>query len=411
MNLRRRIVRESGHAASQAAPGRTRERPTVELPGDRALFDDFLSESTDDADTIDTPASPKPRRLSHGFKVLSDADAFLSEVAACESDRPASRDDIDAFPLDGGFLSEDKGLPALDAASEIDDVETPPEWWIGRRALPRAASLIALSAGFFVAVVLFTEALDRVNQVLFTTDGPSVAERRVEAGAPSDVVADLSPLVARPLTRLARFATPTPIVVAHRGADGQPIPADSIATSPLVHPEPPIAQPDDRLSEPPAQGSEAASRVEAPMLALEPVHVALVPPPPPPLVVARAVSDSAGPAPAPLAAPNETDKIGGVLTRYRGAFNALDSSAARGVWPTVDERALDRAFARLEQQEVAFDRCDIDVAGVHAAARCTGSARYVPKVGSRTPQTTTREWRFNLQKVDDRWVIEDVDAR
>lgn len=153
------------------------------------------------------------------------------------------------------------------------------------------------------------------------------------------------------------------------------------------------------------------SLAESQVLPLEPVQVNLAPPPPPPPVVARAASDSAGPAPTPLTASNETDKIGGVLSRYRGAFNALDSSAARGVWPSVDAHALDRAFARLQEQEVAFDRCNIDVEGIRAAARCTGSARYVPKVGSRTSQTTAREWRFNLQKVDDRWVIEEVDAR
>jgi hypothetical protein len=32
--------------------------------------------------------------------------------------------------------------------------------------------------------------------------------------------------------------------------------------------------------------------------------------------------------------------------RYRGAFNTLDSAAARGVWPTVDERALEAVDAR-----------------------------------------------------------------
>ena len=107
----------------------------------------------------------------------------------------------------------------------------------------------------------------------------------------------------------------------------------------------------------------------------------------------------------------EADQISGVLTLYRSAFNALDSAAARRVWPSVDERALDRAFAGLQQQDVAFENCQIDVAGVRAAARCNGVARYVPKVGSRNPQTLAREWKFALQKVDDRWVIDAVDAR
>ena len=46
-----------------------------------------------------------------------------------------------------------------------------------------------------------------------------------------------------------------------------------------------------------------------------------------------------------------------------------------------------------------------------AAAKCRGSARYVPKVGSRSPQTAARQWDFRLQKVDDRWIIEGVATR
>jgi len=326
--------------------------------------------------------------------------------------------------LDVGFLSEDEGVPAINLAPAIDQstevittaVRESGEGHaaamlrariISQHFLPTAVSLTALSISFFVAVMLVTHALDQMNEALFTTGEPSVAERSVTG----PMVADAVPLPARPTIESARFAPHVPAVAARFASDARELPPRPIAVPAVVDPGTLVVEVTDRPVALMAALPSMPSLAESQVLPLEPVQVNLAPPPPPPPVVARAVSDSAGPAPTPLAAANETDKIGGVLSRYRGAFNALDSSAARGVWPSVDARALDHAFARLQQQEVAFDRCDIDVEGVRAAARCTGSARYVPKVGSRTPQTAAREWRFNLQKVDDRWVIEDVDAR
>jgi hypothetical protein len=77
----------------------------------------------------------------------------------------------------------------------------------------------------------------------------------------------------------------------------------------------------------------------------------------------------------------------------------------------VDERNLNRAFERLEQQDVSFDGCQIDVHDARAVATCNGTARYVPRVGSRTPRVDRRQWRFNLVKVRDEWLIGAVEAR
>jgi hypothetical protein len=107
----------------------------------------------------------------------------------------------------------------------------------------------------------------------------------------------------------------------------------------------------------------------------------------------------------------DTRAIEGVLGRYRAAFSGLDASAARAVWPTVDSRALGRAFDGLEEQALAFEACEIAVSERQAVASCGGSARYVPKVGNRRPQTESRHWKFSLRKVDDQWLIEAVDAR
>jgi hypothetical protein len=107
----------------------------------------------------------------------------------------------------------------------------------------------------------------------------------------------------------------------------------------------------------------------------------------------------------------DTSAVQGALNRYRSAFNALDANAAMQVWPTVNEKTLTRAFERLQQQDVSFERCQIDVKGARAEAACTGTALYVPRVGSRSAQVDRRHWKFSLHKVSDDWVIEGVDAR
>jgi hypothetical protein len=107
----------------------------------------------------------------------------------------------------------------------------------------------------------------------------------------------------------------------------------------------------------------------------------------------------------------DTRAIENVLGQYRRAFNTLDASAAAAVWPTVNEKTLLRAFERLDAQDVSFESCAIEVGGVHAEASCAGTARYIPKVGSRTPRAEARRWRFILRRTGDGWVIQQIEAR
>jgi hypothetical protein len=97
----------------------------------------------------------------------------------------------------------------------------------------------------------------------------------------------------------------------------------------------------------------------------------------------------------------EADGVRGALARYRTAFSALDAEAAMRVWPTVNQRNLTRAFDRLREQEVSFEACQIDVMKARAEANCSGSIRYVPRVGGQTVQVDRRVWRFSLLKNGD----------
>ena len=107
----------------------------------------------------------------------------------------------------------------------------------------------------------------------------------------------------------------------------------------------------------------------------------------------------------------DEELIRGTLTQFRTAYSQLDVKAARQVWPSVDARALERAFEGLKKQALLFDRCDLAVNGAEASAACSGRATYVPRVGSSAARTDRREWNFQLKKVDESWTIASANAR
>jgi len=94
-----------------------------------------------------------------------------------------------------------------------------------------------------------------------------------------------------------------------------------------------------------------------------------------------------------------------VLLDYARAFERLDVKAAKAIWPSVDDRALQRAFQRLDGQQLRFASCGVSVTDRDANARCRGDATYRPKVGPRVLRLTEREWTFSLARDNDRWQI------
>jgi hypothetical protein len=157
----------------------------------------------------------------------------------------------------------------------------------------------------------------------------------------------------------------------------------------------------------------------APTAVSAPYAVPVDSPPPLPTTPSSAhaeVVPSVAVAPAPVVVPPEpsvvrsdTDAIRAVLDRYQTAFSHLDASTAKAIWPSVDEKALGRAFGQLERQEVVLDGCDVKVAGQRAAAACRGQSSYVPRVGNKAARVEARRWAFTLRKTGESWVIEAVD--
>lgn len=129
------------------------------------------------------------------------------------------------------------------------------------------------------------------------------------------------------------------------------------------------------------------------------------------------VPSPAGPPAAPLVeapAPpsvNEAAAVRDLLARYRTAYEQLDARLAKQIWPSVDERALARAFDGLESQAMRFESCNVDVGEGRAAAFCRGTATYVRRVGNKSSQTQGREWTFVLRKAERGWFIQAVQMR
>ena len=113
----------------------------------------------------------------------------------------------------------------------------------------------------------------------------------------------------------------------------------------------------------------------------------------------------------PIARIDDESLVKQTLQQYRRAYDELDAQSARTVYPAINEAALARAFDGLASQSLTFDTCDVRMNGSGAAtATCRGSARYVPKVGSREPHTEPRTWNFTLRKNGSGWQIENARA-
>jgi hypothetical protein len=117
--------------------------------------------------------------------------------------------------------------------------------------------------------------------------------------------------------------------------------------------------------------------------------------------VTHAAARVAAPPPA-----DEEASILQVLRRYERAVARKDPLGAKAVWPSLDDRALARAFNDLQSHSLFLQDCGVTVDSVGARATCQGVATYLPKVGRRKPISASHEWTFNLAKAGGGWHIE-----
>ena len=320
-------------------------------------------------------------------------------------------------PHSGSFLLKDRGPPWLPRPRQ-------------RAAIRKAAMYASVAAAVAVGIAAGTwgaRALQRSRPVATQMAAAPVVNTPVVTSpvdAPAEPSAELIPSVelrpsiGAPVARVV--ANPPQIAAASQAVPDDRQPRDAAASTPRgtsggasaaaravpaprprTEPVPPAVGSDGRdESRRDVTAARAAARGETPAPAAQPaprIPAAIARPEPEalPSVVAR----------------SEQNEIQRTLGQYRSAYQRLDAQAAQAVWPSVDVRALARAFDTLSSQELAFETCLFDIAGPVATAQCRGSATYTPKVGGRGPKAERRQWTFRLRKVDEAWKIESAQAR
>ena len=94
-----------------------------------------------------------------------------------------------------------------------------------------------------------------------------------------------------------------------------------------------------------------------------------------------------------------------IVNAYSRAFERLDARAAKAVSPSIDDRRLQKAFARLEGQKLRFEDCRLSIEGAAANARCLAHGSFTPKIGSRVIHMTGQQWTFNFSQSESGWQI------
>jgi tetratricopeptide (TPR) repeat protein len=351
-----------------------------------------------------SPAQVTPPQLEREPQDLAAASAHLSlEERArrrrIEQRTAAARTAILLGRFDEARAALDELVelePALPAISEIAaDLHTARAR--GRRKRP---TLLAAVAAALVGVIVGALAggATQVHRLVTRADSVPVAPLAGNAMpmfsvSPPVLTATLPAEFVEPAATAA--VAPEPIVAVR--ADPVPPPRAARGVRAGIATPPPIAE---SVSPAVADRPSPVSVVERP--SATPASVERVPEPPP-AVSARVERPSDA---APAIAADDPALIRAALQRYRHAYNTLDARLAHATYPGVDEAALTRAFEGLRSQALEFEACSVDALAESARAVCRGSARYVPKIGSREPHAETRVWTFKLKKNDGDWRIE-----
>lgn len=307
-----------------------------------------------------------------GLSLLLNRDAALDFLA-----REARNASVEAAALMNLPLTEtvattgavDAPIVALDAAGTVP---------VDRRTVPASADAVAASAPA-------------------TPDGRGVVTELSTSGrlgapiATETRVATLAPSTTAPATRPGAVTEPPDAPL------GGNLPLPGAGTPP-----PPAAP---RLADDSPVVNSPASSLASPTLGAAANAAATA------ANTASNAASNAAIAAIPERPADEDRQVLEVLQRYRAAYDSLDAASAHAVWPSVDTAALARAFGDLSSQQLRFANCGVDVRGGVAQATCSGTARYVPRVGGRQPREEARTWTFALRKNGPQWVIESARVR
>ena len=297
--------------------------------------------------------------------------------------------------------------------------------WLGWRAIPPAATPSEMTAKPIDSSTAERQPAERPGSAppVPSSSGPDRAvsvDRStppVEKPRPAPVEQPRSVPVEKP--RSASVEAPRPPVEKPRPASVEAPRSAPVAGSPgkaVERPSPPPSLADASRASPPLPGPATAPAPSPPLPSPTGGEVpsALVAAPEPAPASPPATTEPRSPGGASRSGVEVTDNVAiqDLLGRYRTAFGALDVASVRRVWPSVNQRSLERAFRQLEEQDLSFFSCTINVAGVRAEATCVGSSTFIPTVGSRSPQSGPSQWNFKLSKKSaGPWLIDEAQAR
>jgi hypothetical protein len=358
------------------------------------------------------PSAPSKNDAAPGLS------AFVTEASITDAFSASAPPDpvLWEFPEESATVTERGGTPAIRKsasaparyvafAAAVVVAIAAGVWWRG--AAPTAQPAASASVAARAVDTPRERQLDTISSVEL---GPFVGTpvRRVVANAPR-IAADLPQAVPDDRQPTGRAAS-LPRGTSGGGAAAPsvtlaPAPRPSTAPSAPVSPVTPMAQ--TASLAPPATTSAVTLRPVDPPPALETAAT----PPPAPRPAPPVVRPEPQALPSVVATRSEQSEIQRTLGQYRSAYDRLDAEAAQAVWPSVDVRALARAFDSLSSQELEFETCLFDITADVATAQCRGSATYTPKVGGRGPKLEPRQWTFHLRKRDEGWKIESAQAK
>jgi hypothetical protein len=259
----------------------------------------------------------------------------------------------------------------------------------------RGAGAFAAAAAAFVAVVLGTSWIGLQSYPMIEMAAPaSVPEARL---ASRDITFDV-PLATSDAPHALRSDKPVPDTVVEPPAETPVTTAPRPMAAALLPPA--FVPPEFEL--PAAAGLDVPVVLPSPAPQRQPIAPAPI----------AATATPAGVAALDVvpAVVDDTAQVRAVLQKYQAAYERLDAGMVHAVWPGVNEVALARAFDGLESQALTFKACDVQLRGISASVVCTGSTRYVPKIGSREPRVEPLAWNFTLRKRGNDWEIETARA-
>ena len=325
-----------------------------------------------------------------------------STTPSAPEERPAPRDAFQWPPPDdelavyevpaGHWQAPQPSAPVTVSASA--DVLPPRPNVAGRstgrwRGAVVAAAIVVLTAGWILHRLATESRPAAAPPVANVAASPTVADSSVHTPSADPVVTPPRLTITATYPVAAPVTSAAPVPNAAR-VDSAPRPADGGAASGSVF-------------EAPAPAIEARARAAA-------AWVPAAGPVAPATVAAMGTAAAVPVAPTALARDPRT-LINGVLLRYADAYDRRDVNAAAVLWPTLDRRALTRAFASLTRQDVDFERCTVDVAEARGAATCVGTVRYVPTIGRGVEKEGRITWTFDLVRAGEQWQIAGLRAR